>query len=291
MKTSALKETALWRAARLIRYEWPRYAGRFFPGPDTRALQRLCDRMEWRGGSTTIGYFDDGSIPGEIIVAAYAGVLEELGERSADRVSLAIKAPPLGFDETHFLRLARLAQSKGISLIFDSHGPDDADRTLNAVEHLLPEFPATGCALPARWERSIHDAARLRDSSARIRVVKGEWPDVDGNKAAIDLDEAYLKLVAALAGRTAPVGVATHKPELAERALALLTAAGTPCELEQLRGLPQRRTAAVAQRAGVPVRLYIPFGPGWTPYAIGAAMGRPYIISWMVRDFLNRPDG
>ena len=295
MKVSAaLRETAIWRAARAIRHEWPHYAGRVFPGPDARALHGLCEGMQRRGGSTTIGYFDDGSIPAEAIVAAYAEMMEQLGAVTpgavmSGGVALAIKAPPLGFDAAHFRKLATLAQGKGMSLIFDAHGPADADATLAAVEDLLPAFPATGCALPARWARSFSDVARLRDSSARIRVVKGEWPDTDGHGPA-NMDADYLKLVAALAGRKAPVGIATHKPALAEQALALLNAAGTPCELEQLRGLPRRRTVAVARRLGVPVRLYIPFGPGWTPYAIGAALGRPHIISWMLRDVLNRPD-
>ena len=78
--------------------------------------------------------------------------------------------------------------------------------------------------------------------------------------------------------------VATHDPELAERALAILVSAGTPCELEQLRGLPRRRSCAVARALGVPVRIYLPFGPGWWPYAIDRALARPYLPLWALRD-------
>ena len=83
------------------------------------------------------------------------------------------------------------------------------------------------------------------------------------------------------------VGVATHDPDLAEAALNLLLEAGTPCELELLRGLPRRRTLEVARRMGVPVRFYYPFGPGWWPYAIDKALARPYLPVWAFRDMLG----
>ena len=90
--------------------------------------------------------------------------------------------------------------------------------------------------------------------------------------------------LARLAGRSAPVGVATHDPMLAERALALLAASGTPAELELLRGLPRRRCESVARRMGLPVRLYLPFGGGWWSYAIDSALERPYLPLWWLKD-------
>ena len=86
------------------------------------------------------------------------------------------------------------------------------------------------------------------------------------------------------------MAIATHNPVLAARALDRLIAAGTPCALEQLRGLPRRRTMAAARRRGVPVRLYIPFGPGWWPYAIDKALARPHLPLWWLRDRLGLPD-
>ena len=162
---------------------------------------------------------------------------------------------------------------------------EGAERTLERFR--TPRLiPGTGFALPARWRRSLADAAAFRDTSARIRVVKGEWADPAGDEA--DVTANYLRLVASLAGRARPVAVATHDPDLAERALTLLLAADTPCEIEQLRGLPSRRTTAVARRLGVPVRVYVPFGPGWWPYALDKALARPYLPAWMIRDRLGR---
>jgi proline dehydrogenase len=46
----------------------------------------------------------------------------------------------------------------------------------------------------------------------------------------------------------------------------------------------------VARGQGVPVRLYVPFGPGWIPYALDRALARPYLLAWMWRDWTGRAD-
>jgi proline dehydrogenase len=274
-----------WAALRNGRYALPRFIERILPGPGPAAAARLCHNLNRRGLGTTVGYFQSGQARPEEIVAANRAVADLLAHRSGDTY-LSVKAPPLGFDSARLASIADAAASAGLALMFDAHAARDSDRTLEAVENLLRRFPGTGFALPARWRRSPADANHFRESSARIRVVKGEWADPHWPDP--DVAAAYLGLIGRLAGRAAPVAVATHDPELAERSLTLLLAAGTPCELEQLRGLPARRTMAVARRLGVPVRVYVPFGPGWWPYAVDKALARPYLLSWMIVDRLGR---
>jgi proline dehydrogenase len=274
-----------WAALRKARYALPHLVERVVPGPGPRAAARRCRRLNRSGMAATLGYFQSADARPEDIVAANVAAAGLLADRSGE-VYLSVKAPPLGFDPALLRRIAESAAAAGLALMFDAHAPKDSDPTLRAVADLLGEFPDTGFALPARWLRSRGDAAAFRDGSARIRLVKGEWADPEWR--GMDVDASYLALAARLAGRAAPVAVATHDPGLAERALTLLLAAGTPCELEQLRGLPGRRTMAVARRLGVPVRVYVPFGPGWWPYALDKALARPYLLSWMIRDRLGR---
>ena len=99
---------------------------------------------------------------------------------------------------------------------------------------------------------------------------------VDADRRALALIEANLAICGIEEGYTIERG----------DLVAVLRRAGTPCELEQLRGLPRRRTVAVARRLGVPVRIYVPFGPGWWPYAINQALARPYLPLWALRDAL-----
>ena len=270
-------------ALRDARYAAPLYVERILGGPGPAAAARRCRALAGDGLAATVGYFQSSRARPEEIVAANLAVAERLAGRGGD-VHLSVKAPPLRFDPGHL----RAVADAGLTLMFDAHAARDAEPTLAAVSALLGEFPGTGFALPARWRRSRADSADFRDSPARIRVVKGEWADPDWGDP--DLAAHYLALVERLAGRAAPVAVATHDPALAERALALLLDAGTPCELEQLRGLPSRRTTAIARRLGVKVRVYVPFGPGWWPYALDKALARPYLPAWMIRDRLGRPD-
>lgn len=274
-------------ALRTARYALPHLIERVAPGPGPGAAARRCRTLNRSGLAATPGYFQSRDARPDDIVAANVAVARLLAGRTGEAY-LSVKAPPLAFDPASLRTIADSAAAAGMSLMFDAHAPKDADRTLEAVRDLLPAFPGTGFALPARWLRSRGDAAAFRDSSARIRLVKGEWADPEWR--GMDVEASYEALAARLAGRSGPVAVATHDPDLAERALTLLLAAGTPCELEQLRGLPGRRTTSVARRLGVPVRVYVPFGPGWWPYALDKALARPYLPAWMIRDRFERTD-
>ena len=274
----------LWAALRLARYALPKQVERIARGPGPAATARRCARLQRRGLAATVGYFQAHDATPDEIVRANRAVAKCLADHRSD-VYLSVKAPPLDFDLDHLKTIATAAAPAGLSLLFDAHAPKDADRTLETVSALLMEFPRTGLALPARWRRSPVDAAHFRETSARIRLVKGEWPDPEAD--VDDVETSFLGLASRLAGRAAPVAVATHDPLLAQRALMTLLAAGTPCELEQLRGLPRRRTLAVARALDVPVRVYVPFGPGWWPYALDHALDRPWLAKWWVRDWMG----
>ncbi len=264
----------VWNGLRRARYALPGQIGRLVPETDAQGVCAIARRYAWRACAATFGYFHADDESPDAVLAANLALLEALGE-STPGSRLSIKAPALGFDPGRVRAIAERAGALGIGLTFDSHGPAAAERTFALVEGLLADFPGTGCVLPARWRRSREDARRLRDSTARIRLVKGEWADSEGDLA--DPRAAYLALVEELAGRSAQVGIASHDVELVEQALARL-APDTPCELEQLRNLPQHRTVALARGHEIAVRIYIPFGPGWWPYAIDKVFARPELV-------------
>ena len=276
--------------ARDCRYALPHLVERHVAGPDAAAVAGVAQRRIARGDRVTIGYFQGKADTADSIVAAARAVAALLpGQGGA--VHLSVKATPLDFAADALRAIADAAGQAGMPIMLDAHAPRDAAATLAAMaeQQAVPASAGCGIVLPARWRRSAADAARLRDAPVRLRLVKGEWPD-DGGDGDRDITAAYLALVRLLAGRRAPVGVATHDPALAQAALALLHDAGTPCELEQLRALPARRTRAAARAVGVPVRVYLPFGPGWWPYALDKALARPWLPLWAARDALGWAD-
>lgn len=257
------------------RYALPGLVERIAPGGAARDAAARCARLGRRGVATTVGYFGTADTTCETVARANAELAAEIAREGCDTL-LALKAPAMAFDSGRVRAIAAM----GVPLVFDALAEPHAARTLRVAEEL-----GAGIALPARWRRSAADAGRLRDKPCRIRLVKGEWSDPAGDVS--DVAGRFLELASSLAGRGATVAVATHDPALAEAALGLLQAAGTPCELEQLRGLPRRRTMAVARRLGVAVRLYQPFGPGWWSYAVDKALGRPYLPVWALKDWLR----
>lgn len=260
---------------RHARYALPNLVERVVPGQGPAEAAARCAALAARGVRTTTGFFGGAGTGPEAVVAANRELARVLAEARSNTM-LAVKAPALGFDSEELHRLA----AAGVPLVFDALTEPHAAPTVDLAEEL-----GAGIALPARWQRSAADALRLRDGLCRIRLVKGEWVDPAGDVS--NVASAYIELASVLAGRWTTVGVATHDPELAELALCTLLDAGTPCELELLRGLPRRRTMEVAKRVGVPVRLYYPFGPGWWPYAIDKALARPYLPAWAFRDMLG----
>ncbi|MGZ3197600.1 MAG: GNAT family N-acetyltransferase [Croceibacterium sp.] len=277
---AAARDGAVWGRSRLrlkarlrdARYALPGWIERHVAGDDGATAARKLARLAL---PVSAGYFQASSATPAEVAAHYRQLSAKLANSGCDAL-LALKAPALGFDEA----LVREIAAAGVPLTFDSLTEPQAERTLALAEAL-----SAGAALPARWRRSAADATRLRDGACRIRLVKGEWPDPESD--APDIAEAYLALAGLLAGRKAPVGVASHDPALAEAALRILLKADTPCELEQLRGLPRRRTMEVARKLGVPVRLYYPFGPGWWPYAVDKALARPYLPLWALKDLIG----
>ncbi len=54
--------------------------------------------------------------------------------------------------------------------------------------------------------------------------------------------------------------------------------------LELLYGMPMRQVVALARKFAAPVRVYIPFGIAWRPYAASKVAEDPRILWWLVRD-------
>lgn len=256
----------------------------YVPGPHLHDAMRWVRRMDANNVACTLGYFNsDGEVSSAIVRECCAAVegLSELRHKGY----VSIKAPALGYARGDLLEIADGASRHDQLVHFDSHGPETATPTLEALDALRGQYPKLGLTVPGRWRRSPDDADWATSRGVRVRVVKGqwvcpEWPDADPR-------DGFLTVIDRLAGRTSAAAVATHDAPLAREALSRLLRAGTDCELELLCGLPRRASMAVARELGVPVRLYVPFGAAWLPYALGQVARNPKMFSWVMRDTLK----
>jgi proline dehydrogenase len=233
------------------------------------------------GPATTVCFWDGPGDPPSHVAARYLETVRAIAAADLDSY-VSIKVPSLAFDAALLAEVVAEARALDVRVHFDSLGPEVADRTFQSIEEARRLSPNLGCTLPGRWRRSVDDADRAVRLGLAVRVVKGQWEDAEANGP--DPARGYLDVIGALAGRARKVAVATHNPALASDAIRRLQAAGTPCELELLYGLPSRGALEVARRLGTPVRFYVPYGHAWLPYGIRQAARNPRILWWMLRD-------
>jgi len=257
-----------------------RAARPYIVGPDLSDAVRASRSLDARGFRSTIGFWNRVEDPPAEIAARYLSAIDAIRTERIDG-RLSVKAPPLQFSRDLFGRIVERARDRDVGIQFDSLWPESTDETFSLLAELVRTHANLGCTLPGRWRRSPADADRAIDLGLSVRIVKGQWPDSQG--PPIDPRAGFLAIVDHLAGRVRHVSVATHDVDLAQEALARLRAAGTPCELELLYGLPLRNAIAAARKESVPVRVYLPYGHGFLPYAMEQLKNHPRLALQILR--------
>lgn len=254
----------------------------YIAGPEINDAVRICAQIDRYGWKSAICPWDSPEQSVESVANSYKDALNELKEQTFD-CYLSIKVPSLKYDFEIVREILEIAAEHNTRIHFDSHGPETASPALALLERVLKYHKNISYTLPSRWRRSIKDAERIIDLGVPVRVVKGQWEDPDDPK--FDPKASYLNLIEFLSGRAVMVGVATHDPFIAKKSLIELKKTSTPCELEQLFGLPLC-VETVAKPLDTKVRLYIPYGHAYLPYALSEAKKHPVIFAWLIRDFL-----
>lgn len=261
-----------------------RAASAYVAGPQLDHALLACRALQGRGLVSTVGFWNRGDEEPSQVVSAYLAAVEAVSRNDLDG-RLSIKAPALGFSPELLAELLEQARSAGVRVHFDSLSWESADRTLALIAEAASPHEQLGITLPARWSRSHADAETAIELGLGVRVVKGRWPD--GEAPDQDLCAGFLSLVERLAGRARQVAVATHDESLARRALGLLRAAGTPCELELLFGLPTGTAARAADELSAPLRIYVPYGHATLPYRIPDVRRDVRVLGWLSQDLLQ----
>jgi proline dehydrogenase len=254
----------------------------YIAGPTLEDAARVSGPLAARGYCLTLGYWDAAGDSASHVMQTYLASCDYLAHLDGQNY-LSIKIPALQNDAGMFRALREESQARGVALHFDSLDADHATPMFRFLaDHAQPSGGTIGCTLPGRWRRSLDDAELAIDLGLMVRVVKGQSPDpVEPER---DPAAGYLSVVRKLAGRARCVRVASHDPLVTRQSLAILKAAGTPCELELLYGLPVGRQVALAREFGVPVRVYVAFGHAFLPYALGSLRKHPGALLRLLRE-------
>jgi proline dehydrogenase len=260
-----------------------RIARAYVAGPALADALDTCRGLSGAGIASILGFWDGPDDAPRAVADQYLAALRAVGRERLDCYA-SIKAPALGLSAGLAAEVLREGRRLDVRVHFDTLGPATVSPTFALVERALPAAGPVGVTLPGRWRRSPDDARRASDLGLAVRVVKGQEAD-PGRE--VEPRAGCLAVVDALAGRARTVAVASHDAALAGDALARLRAAGTPCELELLFGLPMRRALRAARAAGVPVRIYVPYGHAWLPYLLSRVRDNPAVLWWAARDLVQ----
>jgi proline dehydrogenase len=240
--------------------------------------------LQRAGMTSALAYWNDAGEDPRQVCAAYLEAVDALAAAALPGY-VSIKAPALGLSQELVGAVAARCGERGRGLHFDSLAVAHQAGVFTHIERLSTTGIPLGCTLPAKFGRSPADADRAVALGVRVRIVKGQWDDPEQQ---IDPRRGFLTLIERLAGRAAHVSVATHDAALAEQSLRILISAKTPADLELLFGLPARPALAAAKRLAVPVRMYVPYGRAWLPYAASAARRNPRLL-WRLFSDAVRP--
>lgn len=259
-----------------------RTAGAYLGGETIEEALCVVRRLEGEAIAATLGYWDAGADVPERVEGLYRAALSALPDKSG--VYLSLKPPTLHFSHPIAQRLAQEALARGIRLHCDSHGAEVAAATngfASALAEILPP-EKIGITLPGRWQRSLSDAGWAMEKGFCVRVVKGQWPDpADAQR---DPSQGFLAVIDRLCQGARLVAVGTQDFALGREALLRLQAAKIPCELEVLLGLPAKPLIGFAREAGIKLRVYVPYGPGFVPNAIGVLRRNPRLVWAVAKD-------
>jgi proline dehydrogenase len=280
LKTEGTGSPALLDVIRLRR------ASTYGAGPGLDQAIDVCRRLAAYGIASVIGYSPSPGEPARVVTDVHLAAFDRLSAEGLD-CYVSVKLSGIGFDAALFAELTAAAARSGRRLHADALKAETADATLRLLEG-APRPGPFGTTLPGRWRRSLADSSRAVGLGLSLRVVKGHWADDLGG--SVDPAKGFLDVVDQLCGYQGGVAVATHNVRLLRDSLRRLTASGTPCEAELLLGLPFRGPATAAERFGVPVRVYVPYGDAWPGYGVRDLVGHPTTAWWLVQDLLFGKD-
>lgn len=164
---------------------------------------------------------------------------------------------------------------------------------LQGARHCDP----VGVVLQAYLRRTRRDAEILAERGANVRICKGIYREPraiayhDKEEVRVSFMDVARTLL--LAPKTY-VAFATHDRVLVERCLTLveeLNVSPERFEFQVLLGVPVETMLDMLVRRGLRVRVYVPYGEDWYPYATRRLKENPKIASYVLRHLFTRDRG
>ena len=278
-----------------------RFVRRFVAGRTAGDAFGVLTDLDARGLATAVTYLGENVVtPADAAQATetYLELLDEIARRRL-RCQPSLKLTHLGLDLGAELCVANLTRlldrgvAAGIRVWIDMESSDYTDRTLDVYARIRARYTSAGCVVQSYLRRTPADVDRLVSLGATVRLCKGAYqePPALAYPDKRDVDAAYRHLAERLLAddaRAAGVypGFATHDERLQRHVLDTARArsvAPDRWEIQMLFGIRHDLHAALA-RAGVPLRVLVPYGADWYGYFMRRLAERPANLVFLLRN-------
>jgi proline dehydrogenase len=287
-----------------------RLARRFVAGETRAEALAVAAALKERGIRTTLAFLGEHTTAAAEARAAgaeYIALLRALAAAGLEP-NCSLKLTQLGLHidralaERQLAAIVATADEVGGFVRIDMENADLVQTTLDIFSRLTgghePGTPwRLGVVIQSYLRRSEADVRCLIRAGAPVRLVKGAYaePPAVAFPRKADVDANYLRLAELLlspAARAAGVypAFATHDQAIIDAVRALVRARGIPpdaYEFQLLLGVRRELQVRLA-RAGLRVRVYVPYGSHWYPYFMRRLAERPANVLFLLRSLLHR---
>lgn len=278
-------------------------AARFVGGPDVASALETARALRADGITTSLFFLGE-YVRDPAVVAVTVQRLREMVTqlRVADLdAHISVDPTQIGLmadEETCEANLRDLARTVGAgrvghdTVMVDMEDAGTTEVTLRMHDRLRADGMPIGVTVQAYLHRTAADIHRLASAGAWVRLVKGAFaePAALAARRRADIDQRYRQSVATLLAAPARQAgcypsFATHDERLINEIIASAQRLGwakDEFEFEMLYGVrPELQRQLAGQ--GYRVRVYLPFGVDWFPYAIRRVGESPRNLRFAVR--------
>ncbi len=203
----------------------------------------------------------------------YMRLLDSMEENQV-RGAISVKPSQLGMTVTPSLfkqnlqRILDKASGMNRDVWVDMEQSKYTTDTINVYRELLPDYKDFGLCLQANLRRTQKDLPDLLRTGARIRLVKGAYPESSevAFKGKDEVDQNYLALLGLLFQLGQRFVIGTHDDKLIDKAEEWSQKQKVDFEFEFLKGIRDDLKEKLTRR-GYNVGEYIPYGKEWYNYS------------------------
>ena len=251
------------------------FAKRYIAGDDIKSAQTTANTLSDDGFELSFNYVGEYSQTLEEAITAQIQYSEILNYYQDKKIDLSIKLSQFGLLNSQTVcedllqQIVEKAHNYGHTIRFDMEHSKITDKTLDMCLKLNQKYPETmGVALQAKLFRTKDDMKELMNNNISVRLVKGAYIEKESIalKSYLEIQENYLQLIELLGkNMNRRCAVATHDEIILNDILSKPDA--NRFDYEFIYGI-RRDLQQSFKDQGQKVRIYLPYGDNWLPYAL-----------------------